>query len=179
MKQLRSTTILMAALLGACASVDEPTTSTTPMPYSNATEATATPGPMARSQGPAAPMTPDRSSAWSTKMGAPDRNSIYFDYDKDDIRPEFRSVMEEHAKYLRANPMMRARIEGNADERGSREYNLALGQRRAEAVMSNLRLLGVPESRMEAVSNGEEKPRRAGHEETSWAENRRGDLVIR
>jgi peptidoglycan-associated lipoprotein len=87
-------------------------------------------------------------------------------------------VIEENAKYLRENPSVRIRIEGNCDERGSREYNVALGQRRAEAVMKTLTLLGVAESRIEAISYGEEKPRAAGHDETSWAENRRGDVVL-
>jgi peptidoglycan-associated lipoprotein len=111
-------------------------------------------------------------------MGAPTKSSVYFGYDQDEIRPEFRGVVEEHAKYLRENSALRVRIEGNADERGSREYNIALGQRRAEAVMKALALLGVPASRMEAISYGEEKPRGTGHDEGSWAENRRDDVVL-
>ena len=103
---------------------------------------------------------------------------MYFDYDKFDIKPEYRPVIEQNAKYLLENASLQARIEGNADERGSREYNLALGQRRAEAVMRAMGLLGVPEKRMEAVSYGEEKPRRTGHDEGSWAENRRSDLLV-
>jgi peptidoglycan-associated lipoprotein len=111
-------------------------------------------------------------------MATPAKNSVYFDFDKYDIKPEFRNVIEDQAKYLRENPSLRARIEGNADERGSREYNIALGQRRAEVVMKSLMLLGVPQSRMEAISFGEEKPRRTGHDEASWSENRRGDVVL-
>jgi peptidoglycan-associated lipoprotein len=112
------------------------------------------------------------------KTGSPTKSSVYFEYDRDDIRPQFRGVIEEHAKYLRDNPALRVRVEGNADERGSREYNVALGQRRAEAVVRALGLLGVPASRMEALSYGEEKPRRTGHDEASWAENRRDDVVL-
>jgi peptidoglycan-associated lipoprotein len=110
-------------------------------------------------------------------MGAPGK-SVYFEYDRDEIKPEYMGVVQDHAKYLRENPKVHVRIEGNADERGSREYNVALGQRRAEAVMKALGLLGVPASRMEAISYGEEKPRGTGHDEASWAENRRDDFVI-
>jgi len=88
-------------------------------------------------------------------------------------------VVEVHGKYLVANPTRRVVIEGNADERGSREYNLALGQKRAEAVKSRLRLLGVQESQIETVSLGEEKPVATGSDEASWAQNRRADLNYR
>ena len=104
------------------------------------------------------------------------KRSIFFDFDSFVVKPEFQSVVEVHGKFLVANPGRRVMIEGNADERGSREYNLALGQKRAEAVKSRLRLLGVAESQMETVSLGEEKPRATGHDEASWAENRRADL---
>jgi len=104
------------------------------------------------------------------------KRSIFFDFDSFVVNPEFQGTVEAHGKFLVANPGRRVTIEGNADERGSREYNLALGQKRAEAVKSRLRLLGVAESQMETVSLGEEKPRATGHDEASWAENRRADL---
>ena len=184
MKPVHSLSILMLAVLGACASVDESSsTASTPAAASGNASPTqsATASGTPRTDARGTPMRPDTTTkpqGPTAKIGAPGKNSVYFDYDRDDIKPEFRSVLEQHAQYLRANPAVRGRIEGNADERGSREYNLALGQRRAEAVLTNLKLLGIPESRLEAVSFGEEKPRRTGHEEASWAENRRGDLVL-
>ncbi len=105
-----------------------------------------------------------------------EKRSIMFDYDSFEIRPEFRPVIEAHAKYLQSSRDRRVLISGNTDERGSREYNLALGQKRSEAVKRALAALGIPETQMEAVSYGEEKPRVTGTDESSWAENRRADL---
>jgi len=105
------------------------------------------------------------------------KRSVYYDFDKYDIKPGELPTVEANAKYLRDLQAVKVRIEGNADERGSREYNLALGQKRAESVMKTMQLLGVPESRMESVSYGEEKPRSSGHDEQSWSENRRSDIV--
>jgi peptidoglycan-associated lipoprotein len=104
------------------------------------------------------------------------KRSIYFDFDSFVVKPEFQGTVEAHGKFLVANPARRVTIEGNADDRGSREYNLALGQKRAEAVKSRLRLLGVAESQMETVSFGEEKPMATGADEASWSQNRRADL---
>ena len=108
---------------------------------------------------------------------APSERSVYYQFDKSDLRPESRSLLEANARYLRDHPGTSVRVEGNADERGSAEYNLALGQRRAEAVSRTLKIMGVSESRIEAVSLGKEKPKKAGHDESSWAENRRSDIV--
>ena len=105
------------------------------------------------------------------------KRSVYFDYDQTAIKDEFRATIDAHAKYLRANRNARAIIQGNTDERGTREYNIALGQNRADAVKKLMMLLGASEAQIETVSFGKEKPRREGHEETSWAENRRGDIV--
>ena len=107
------------------------------------------------------------------------KRSVYFDFDSFVVKPEFQGLVEAHGKFLVANPTRRVTIEGNADERGSREYNLALGQKRAEAVKSRLRLLGVAEGQMETVSFGEEKPVATGADEASWAQNRRADLNYR
>lgn len=104
------------------------------------------------------------------------KRSVFFDFDSFEIRQDFRVVVEAHAKYLNTNKTKRVLISGNTDERGSREYNLALGQKRAEAVRRALSALGVSESQMEAVSYGEEKPRAAGTDENSLADNRRADL---
>ncbi|HEX4329354.1 MAG TPA: peptidoglycan-associated lipoprotein Pal [Burkholderiales bacterium] len=104
------------------------------------------------------------------------KRSIYFDLDSFVVKDEFRPVVEAHAGFMKRNPGRKVVIEGNTDERGSREYNLALGQKRAEAVKSMLRVLGVGETQLEAISYGEERPKATGHDETAWAENRRADI---
>jgi peptidoglycan-associated lipoprotein len=105
------------------------------------------------------------------------KRSVYFDYDKFDIKPEFSSLVVAHAKFLTDNRRFRMLIQGNTDDRGSREYNLALGQKRADAVKQQLVHLGAREEQVEAVSLGEEKPRDPGQNEAAWAENRRADML--
>lgn len=105
------------------------------------------------------------------------KRSIYYDFDAYNIKDEFQAVVEAHAKFLLAHKDMKIRVEGNCDERGSREYNLALGQRRADSVKRALTLLGVPGKQIETVSFGSEKPKANGHDDEAWAENRRSDLV--
>jgi peptidoglycan-associated lipoprotein len=105
------------------------------------------------------------------------KRSVYFDYDSIVIKDEFKPLVTAHAKYLSENRGRKVVIQGNTDERGSREYNLALGQRRADGVKRMLVLLGASDAQIEAVSFGEEKPRATGTDEASYAENRRGDIV--
>jgi len=105
------------------------------------------------------------------------KRSVFFDFDQYVIKDEFKSLVEAHGHMLVANPQVKMLIQGNADERGSREYNLALGQKRAEALKKTLILLGAKEAQVEAVSLGEEKPRCTEHDETCWAENRRDDML--
>ncbi len=105
------------------------------------------------------------------------KRSVYYDYDKYDVKDEYKPMIEAHAKYLRENGGTRMLIQGNTDERGSREYNIALGQRRSESVKRMLLLLGGREDQVEAVSLGEEKPRGAGVSEEAWAQNRRSDML--
>lgn len=105
------------------------------------------------------------------------KRSVYFDYDSYVVKDEFKPVVEAHAKYLVANKGRKIIIQGNTDDRGGREYNLALGQKRAEAVRRSLSLLGVSDQQMEAVSFGKEKPKATGSDEAAWAENRRADLA--
>jgi peptidoglycan-associated lipoprotein len=105
------------------------------------------------------------------------KRSIYFDYDKYDIQDKYKPLIEAHARFLTANPGRKMLIQGNCDERGSREYNLALGQRRADAAKKALTLLGARETQIESVSLGEEKPRALGKDEASYAENRRDDML--
>lgn len=105
------------------------------------------------------------------------KRSIYFDYDKYDVRAEYKDLVTAHAKFLANNRQFKILIQGNTDDRGSREYNLALGQKRADAVKKMVTLLGAREDQVESVSLGEEKPKNEGKNEAAWAENRRGDIL--
>ena len=101
---------------------------------------------------------------------------VYFDFDKFQVKDEYKSVVESHGKYVGSQGTLKIKIEGNADERGGREYNLALGQKRAEAVARALKIYGVKDQQVEAVSFGSEKPVASGHDEAAWAKNRRADV---
>jgi len=105
--------------------------------------------------------------------------TIYFDYDRSELRADAREGLQANAAYLKSNSGVQITIEGNTDERGSNEYNLALGKRRAEAAYKYLVDLGVESSRMTTVSYGEEKPATEGHNELAWAKNRRDDFKTR
>lgn len=102
--------------------------------------------------------------------------SVYFEFDNTVLAGEYLPLIERHGRYLAAHPQLAVRIEGHTDERGSAEYNLALGQQRALTVVRALKTQGVRDSQLEAVSWGEEKPRAAGHDESQWAQNRRADM---
>jgi peptidoglycan-associated lipoprotein len=172
MKSLtRSTSLAAGALLllalAACGTT--PVDSGAKTPIDNATTTTAQPdgrGVQNVTTGSSDPLT----------QGALAKRSVYFDLDSYAIKPEFQTLIEAHAKYLRDNKTRKVSIEGNTDDRGSREYNLALGQKRAEAVKKAFSLLGVGDSQVEAVSFGKEKPRATGEDEAAWAENRRADI---
>ena len=105
------------------------------------------------------------------------KRSVYFDYDSSVIKDEFKPLITAHAQYLTRNRSAKIVIQGNTDERGSREYNIALGQRRADSVKQMMVLLGAQEGQIESVSFGEEKPRATGSDEAAFSENRRGDIV--
>ena len=104
------------------------------------------------------------------------KRSVYFEFDSNAVTDEYRGLVTAHSRYMADKRESRIRIEGNCDERGSREYNLALGQRRAEAVKKVMTVLGVSDGRIETTSYGEEKPVAMGHDEASWAQNRRADI---
>jgi peptidoglycan-associated lipoprotein len=104
---------------------------------------------------------------------------IYFDYDEADIKPEYNAMLQAHGRNLAANPNMQVRLEGHADERGSREYNIGLGERRAQAVRRVLQLQGAGAQQLTTVSYGEERPAASGSDEESWRLNRRVELVYR
>ena len=163
----------IAILAAACASE-------TPKNAAPVTEGGKSTG-AATSQGTGSTTTP---SATSSIQGNPlhdpnnilSKRSVYFDFDSNVVKDEYRPLVQAHARYMVDHPDTRIRIEGNCDERGSREYNLALGQRRAEAVKKIMTVLGVPDNRIETTSFGEEKPVALGHDEASWAKNRRADI---
>ena len=105
------------------------------------------------------------------------KRTVLFEFDSFEVKSEYRPLVEAHAKYLRENPNAKMLIQGNADERGSREYNVGLGQRRSDSVKKMLLLLGAKEAQIESVSLGEEKPACSDSNEACWARNRRGDML--
>jgi peptidoglycan-associated lipoprotein len=105
------------------------------------------------------------------------KRSIYYELDQYDVKDQYRGLVEAHAKHLRDNPSARILIQGNTDERGSREYNVSLGQRRSDGVKRMLILLGAKDNQIESVSLGEEKPQSEGHSEDAWSKNRRSDIL--
>ena len=117
------------------------------------------------------------SSALKDPSNILSKRSIYYDFDKFDVKDEYRPLVEAHAKYLRDNPGARMLIQGNTDERGGREYNVGLGQRRSDGVKKMLILLGAKEAQIESVSLGEEKPKSQGSTEEAWSQNRRSDIL--
>ena len=181
-----SVSLAVLAVVGGlwgCASTPEseqaPTSATPPM--STGQQSTST-GVVGSGTGTGQPIGGATDSARGTGADGerPDlKRSVYYEFDQYDVKPEYRALVETHARWLRANPKGRLTIEGNTDERGSREYNVALGQRRAESVTTLMLLMGVKPEQIEAVSFGKEKPRAGGHGEAAWAENRRSDFAGR
>ena len=183
MKRKQIFTVLGVALvIGGCATTTDNQSTATDAQQSGSSSSRA-------SASPAPAPAPRSASQLSMGQGGvyrggasgsgPNARSVYYEFDKSDLSAEDRRLIEAHARYLRDHPGSKVRVEGNADERGSAEYNLALGQRRAEVVTRALRAGGVSEDRLEAVSYGKEKPRAQGHDEKSWAENRRSDMLYR
>lgn len=154
--------VLLIGLLSACASQ---TTQPTAAEDKSATQAAT-----------AAAADPNLNPILRDPNNILSKRSVYYDYDSFVVKNEYRPLVQAHAQYLRDNAGARVLLQGNADERGSREYNLALGQKRADSVKNALTLSGAKDSQIEAVSLGEEKPRATGHDEASWAENRRTDI---
>ncbi len=182
-----------AALLAGCGSttkLDEtPVESRTPNPVGNSASASggAAAGLSGSSSGAGAQSQvatvnlPPAGGAGAAGAGAAGKlgRLVYFDFDSFVVNDEFRSLIDGHAKLLAANRSKRMVVEGHTDERGGREYNLALGQKRAEAVVKSLTLLGATEAQVEAVSFGKERPANEGHDEAAWAQNRRAELKDR
>ena len=180
MKRILSIALLMAGavLLSGCPkkhNVIEPPTAGTQVPGSSST----TPGEGASTSGRAlngeGGTQGDSMGAGAT--GPLARKIIYFDFDKSEIKPEFADVVAAHARNLSSHPNVHVKLEGNTDERGTREYNIGLGERRAQAVRRALMLQGVAESQLTTVSFGAERPAVEGDDEVAWAQNRRVELV--
>jgi len=165
--------VAIAALLASCATSTPPATEPAAQPGSPQAPARQAQPPVAQPVQQAAP----RVLAINDPNNILFKRSVYYDFDKSDIKPEFNALVEAHARYLRDNSGARMTIEGNCDERGSREYNVALGQRRSEGVKKAMTLLGAREQQIESVSFGEEKPKASGHDESAWSQNRRSDIV--
>lgn len=164
-----------ALLLAACGSTPK---TEAPAPVAEAPKAAPPTPPTATTPSPTT--TPSRVSLVEPQPGGVlAGRSVYFDYDSNVVKPEGQTLVQAHAKFMMENPTSRISLEGNTDERGSREYNLALGQRRADAVKQIMTVVGVPAARIETVSFGEEKPKAPGHDEAAWAQNRRADIVYK
>jgi peptidoglycan-associated lipoprotein len=173
---------LLLALSSALALAACGTTPLPPPPAPAPAAAAPTPPPVAVAPTPQAKPAPvvDTESplqAFERQRSALMGKSIFFDYDKFAIKPQADPLISQHAKLLESNPKDVLTLQGNCDERGGAEYNLALGQRRADAVKEKMVLIGIPAARIETVSFGKEKPREACHEEKCWQENRRADFV--
>ncbi len=117
------------------------------------------------------------SQPWNDPKSPLFQRSIYFDFDEFTIKPQYQNMLQAGAAFLKQNPQQKIMIQGNTDDRGTAEYNLALGQRRSDAVRRAFAALGVPDGQMEAVSLGKEKPKSEGNNEAAWAENRRADII--
>ena len=173
-------TVLIVSVLAGCASTQTPEQQP---PAAVEDRAPGKPGAVARPV-ESKPVTgvdltgkPAGMSALKDPNNILSKRSLFYEFDKFDVRDEYKPLIEAHAKFLRENVATKMLIQGNADERGSREYNLALGQRRSEHVKRMLLLLGAREEQIESVSLGEEKPRTTGANEEAWAQNRRSDML--
>ncbi len=176
MRNLLFVALIAAALVGCS------TTPTTEAPVVDKTGAAAAGAAGAQTTGAGAggvsgAATGSASSALRDPNNILSKRSVYFDYDSFVVKDEYKPLVEAHARWLQAHSDARMTIQGNTDERGSREYNIALGQKRADALKRMMVLLGARDGQIETVSFGKEKPKNPGHDEAAWAENRRDDIV--
>lgn len=162
-----------AAALAACSS--------TPTEPAKAPVATATPTAPAQPASPSAQSAETKTAHVSVDplddpKSALASRSVYFNFDDVALDSKYRPLVQAHGEYIAAHKQVHVRIEGNTDERGSREYNLSLGDKRARTVAKQLELMGANPAQIDVVSYGEERPKAAGHDESAWAENRRADI---
>jgi peptidoglycan-associated lipoprotein len=170
MNWIRYGVVTLCVTVGACASNPKPTDDNKAKPQ----ESQVAPG--ADSQ--AGNVDDVNGQSLSTEAaGAPAQRLVYFDYDVSQLTSAANQTLDQHVTYLRAHPELKVRIEGHADERGSREYNLALGEQRSLAVQRYLSIAGIDTARLSVFSYGEEKPVAMGHDNGSWQQNRRAELV--
>jgi peptidoglycan-associated lipoprotein len=167
--------LVLVNLLVACAS--EPVVEETQEPVAAAPATEPAPAPAETAAAAPAPEATEAAAPVAEQAAMPTETSVHFPFDVDAVQADDRATVQAYGKYLSENRAGKVRLEGNADERGSSEYNLALGQRRANNVKKLLILSGARESQITTVSYGEEKPRATGHDEASWAQNRRVDFV--
>jgi peptidoglycan-associated lipoprotein len=160
---------LALALIAGCAST----------PETKPTEPQASPAqpPAAPPSTAVQPLQPSAVQGESRKEGTLAKRSVFYDLDQYNIKDEYRPLLQAHGKYLAEHRNAKMLVQGNCDERGSREYNIALGQRRSEGVKKMLVLMGATDSQVEPVSLGEEKPRCTEHAESCWSQNRRSDML--
>lgn len=166
--------LIVVSLLSACAS--EPTKTQTPVQVEDRTQS---PKTTSQPSADTRPLTPPVQTVNPLKdpNNVLSKRSVFYDYDSFEVKAEYKPLIEAHGKYLSNNPKAKVFLQGNADERGSREYNISLGSKRAEGVRKMLSVLGAKEEQMESVSFGEEKPRADCPEESCWSQNRRTDIV--
>ena len=169
------TTAALLVLLGGCQTTPKTETGVTVEERTPSTSTTTTTG--STSGGVSGSATASTTNPLKDPRSILSKRSVFFDFDRYEVKDEFKPLVEAHAKYLQTNRSARMTVQGNCDERGSREYNIALGQRRAEQVKRMMALYGATDGQIETVSFGKEKPRNPGHDETAWAENRRDDMV--
>ena len=178
---IASLSVVFAMVLGACSS--GPTQEQSPAGVEERQPGTAQPGAQPQAVKPPAVARVDLTARPSGASPLKDpsnilsRRSIFYDLDQYEVKTQFKDLVEAHARYLRDHPGAKMLIQGNTDERGSREYNVGLGQRRSDGVKRMLLLLGAKEAQIESVSLGEEKPKAEGHDESAWTQNRRSDIL--
>ncbi|WP_052367607.1 peptidoglycan-associated lipoprotein Pal [Algiphilus aromaticivorans] len=169
-----------ALLLSACASTGERSTSDASSADTSQTSERDTSGMGDERRGSAEPLPMSEEEKMAQKKAELEReNTVYFEFDSSDLSREGRSTVEKHADFLTRNPDVRVRLEGHTDERGTREYNIGLGERRAQAVARVLTARGVSSDQFSVVSYGEERPAVSGSNEEAWAKNRRVEIVYR
>jgi peptidoglycan-associated lipoprotein len=167
--------LAIAALAAGCASTEKTDTPVTDK-SSSVGQPSGTTAPRTGSTATPAPQPSIAGNPLRDPSNILSKRSVFFDYDSNAVKDEYRNVVQAHSRYMGDKSDSKIRIEGNCDERGSREYNLALGQRRAESVKKMMTVLGVTDGRIETVSFGEEKPMAPGHDESAWSQNRRADI---
>ena len=168
--------LLPVFVLWGCESTPDVEEDTSATPVSTTTDSGASTSAADSGSGATAKPMPQAAQE-DTSSDLLSKNIVYFDFDRNDIKDEFKDIITAHANYLASNPSAKMTLEGHADERGTREYNIGLGDRRANAVRQLLVLQGASSSQVDSISYGEERPMASGHDESSWEQNRRAELV--